>query len=261
MKQYRLQFFLLLSASLSLWLLTGSVPLPSAGSSGKASSSLLPSLAAQEPEPPPGIRLENVPPAVEDDEAAADPAHDEEHAASAGEHGAGGEEHGEQHSLFDEVAHWFNFLLLAGGIVYLVRKMLVPFLQERASLIRENLQQSAVALAEANERLAVVEDRMKHLDRELEQLREAGLQEAHNERVRVEQQAEGEAEKILATAGQEMDAAVKNARAELKKYASELAVDVAENNIRREMTPESEQKIFQSFVDRLSDGGDTDGAG
>jgi F-type H+-transporting ATPase subunit b len=161
----------------------------------------------------------------------------------------------EEPSLMEEVFHWFNFLLILGGIVYLVKKVLVPFLEERGKLIREDMDRSAKALADATQRLAVVEDKLESMDEEMASLRQAAFHESAAERERIEQAATADAGKILATAEQEIEAAVKTARQELKVFTSELALRLAEKNIRASLTPVSEQRILRSFVEDLSAAG------
>jgi F-type H+-transporting ATPase subunit b len=182
-----------------------------------------------------------------------------EHEAGAGEHAAQSAEHGEENEGLHEAFHYFNFAVLAFGIFWLVKKMLVPFLNERGRLIREDMQKSAEAIEQANARLKAMEDRMNNLDTELASMREAGLNEARAERARIEKEAENEATKILAAANMEMDSAVKAARQELQTFASQLALDVAEKKIKVSLTPQSEKKILNSFIDRLASASDGDG--
>jgi F-type H+-transporting ATPase subunit b len=184
-----------------------------------------------------------------------------EHAAAEGEHAAEGEGHGEEHSLLHEIFHYANFIVLAGALIYLIKKMLVPFLNERGRLIREDMQKSSEAIEQANTRLKAMEDRMGNLDRELAQLRDAGLNEARAERLRIEKEAEVEAGKILDTANMEMDSAVKAARQELQAFASQLALNVAEKKIKDGLTPQADKQILGAFINRLGSGADGDATG
>jgi F-type H+-transporting ATPase subunit b len=121
------------------------------------------------------------------------------------------------------------------------------------------MQQSRRAIEDAGKRLSGIEDRLKHLDAEIAGLRNSALQEAAAERARIEQMAEVDARKIATTAEQEIAAAAKVARQELKVYASELALNLAEEKIRRSISAQSDKEIFRSFVEDLRDG--SNGAG
>ena len=165
----------------------------------------------------------------------------------------------EEHSVLDEIFHWANFLILLGGLWFLVRKYLVPFLEERGRLIREDMDRSAKVLAEADQRMSAVEAKLKNLDAEMASLRQSAFQETTAERARIEEMSKTDANKILATAEQEIEAAVKAARQELKAYTSELALGVAEKKIRDSLTPQAEERILRSFFHELSGNGDRAG--
>jgi F-type H+-transporting ATPase subunit b len=173
--------------------------------------------------------------------------------SAAGEH-AGGE--GEHESPLTEVFHWVNFLLVAGGIAYLIKKLLVPFLNERSRLIRAEMEQSSKAIQEADQRMAAVEAKLKNMDAEMAALRQNAFRESEAEKERIAQAAADDAAKILAMAEQEIEAGVKAARQELKSYTAELAVGLAEKKIRESLTPASEQRILHGFVSELSSGDD-----
>lgn len=178
-------------------------------------------------------------------------AESEQAASEAAENGEG---EAEEPSLMEEVFHWFNFLLVAGGLAFLVKRLLVPFLEERGRLIREDMDRSAKALADANQRLAAIEDKLKSMDEEMASLRQAAFHESTAERGRIEQAATTEAGKILSTAEQEIEAAVKAARQDLKRYTAELALGMAERRIRDSLTSASEGRIVQTFVKELAAG-------
>jgi F0F1-type ATP synthase membrane subunit b/b' len=161
----------------------------------------------------------------------------------------------EEPSAKAEAFRWFNFLLIVGGIAFMIKKFLVPFLEERRKLIREDMDRSAKILVDADQRLAMVEDKLKSLDEELASLRQAAFHESVAERERIEQAATGDAGRVLAAAEQEIEASVKAARQQLKQYAGELAVGIAETRIRATLTPQSEQRMLQSFVKDLASGG------
>jgi len=172
-----------------------------------------------------------------------------------------GESKGEEpESPNKEIFLWINFLLLAGGLWYLLKKMLGPYLQARGDAIREEMKQSSKALEDASQRLSAIEDKLRLLDQEIGSLRSSALEEAAAERVRIEERTNADAQKISQTAEQEIAAAAKLARQELRVYASELAIGLAEKKIRDTISPESEGTIFRSFLEDLKESGSNGGA-
>ena len=169
-----------------------------------------------------------------------------------------GESKEESGGATKEIFQWINFLIIAAGFWYLGKKYLVPFLDARSQGIREDMERSRRTLEEASQRLSGIEEKLSRLDEEIGSLRNSALREASAERARIEEMAKTDAHKIAAAAEQEIAAAAKIARQELKVYATELAVGLAEKKIQSSMSAQTEKGIFRSFLGDLSGG---DGSG
>ena len=160
-------------------------------------------------------------------------------------------EHSESESARHEIFHWINFFLIVAGAVYLGKKYLAPFLDQRAQSIREEMERSARSLEESSRRLTGIDEKLKQLDTEIGTLRRSALQEAAAEHERIEQQARTDANKILQMAEQEISAATKAARQELKVYTATLAIELAQKRIQGMISPEVDKRICRSFVQDL----------
>ena len=169
----------------------------------------------------------------------------ESHAAERGESAAA------HPSLWTQLFQWVNFFVILGAIVYAGKKYIGPFLNQRARAIQEDMQHSARVVEEATERLSEIEGHLQRLDEEILTLRQAALEEAGAERSRIEGLAQADAQKIVRAAEQEIAAAAKAARQELKVYTAELAVGLAEQKIQASISPQAEKRIFRSFVQDL----------
>ncbi|MBI3894964.1 MAG: ATP synthase F0 subunit B [Acidobacteria bacterium] len=164
------------------------------------------------------------------------------------------EEHGqpeEEEGALEIIFHWFNFALILGGIGYLGKRYMVPFFDLRAKAIQQEMENSAQAMAEATQRLSHIEDKLQRLSEEIQELRRSSLEEAAAERARMEGIATADADKIVKTAEQEIAAAAKAARRELRIYTADLAIELAEKRIRETITPQAEKRIFRSFLEDL----------
>lgn len=64
-------------------------------------------------------------------------------------------------------------------------------------------------------------------------------------------QKAGEIARIKEHAEQEIAAAGKAARLELKRYSAELAIGLAEEKVRRRITPETQDALVRGFVREL----------
>lgn len=198
-------------------------------------------------------------------------ASDEHAKPAAGRHG---EEGGDPHAEFKysasvkwlarttgmsvTTAYWvsviFNFLVMAVILYILLGKRTVAFFHDRTDSIQNAMEEARRASEDANARLAQIEGRLSRLDSEVAELRNASEADASAEDKRIQEAAREDAARIVRTAEQEIDAAARLARRELRAYVSELAVSLAEKKIR--VTPAADQELVRSFTDRLDrDGG------
>lgn len=164
-----------------------------------------------------------------------------------------GEKTAEHHggSPWDVAFKWVNFLVLFGGLGWMLRAPMMNFLESRRQEIAEGLAKAAEARADADRKLAEVETRLTGLDQEIRQLKEQALQQAEEERLHILEMARQEAKKILEMASVEIDGMRKAARQELKAHVAELAVRLAEERLKSSIGPVEHKKIVERFVEDL----------
>lgn len=144
-----------------------------------------------------------------------------------------------------------NFAILAIGLGYLIRKNAGPFFDARSRKIRKAMIEAADARKEAEARIMAVESRLANLGVEIAALREESQKEATAEHEQVARLTDAEVAKIRTHAEQEIAAAGKAARMELRRYTARLAVDLAEAKIRTRMTPAAQNALVEGFVTDL----------
>ncbi len=143
---------------------------------------------------------------------------------------------------------WANFLLLAAGIGYLIGKNAGPFFAARSRALAKDLAESEVIRQDAEERAAAVDRRLAALESEIAALRAESQLEAQAENERLAAHTAAEIAKIQARSEQEIGAAAKAARMELRRYTAELAIQLAEQKIRAGMTAATEDGLVRGFV-------------
>jgi F-type H+-transporting ATPase subunit b len=148
---------------------------------------------------------------------------------------------------------WANFIVLAAGLGYVIGKNAGPAFEARSRKIRQEMVEAGEMKEEADARAAAVERRLANLEAEIAALRAEARQEEQAEVSRYGQQTTAEIAKIQARAGQEIAAAGKAARMELKRHAARLALDLAEAKLRARMTPETEDALLGGFVRNLDE--------
>jgi len=158
---------------------------------------------------------------------------------------AQGDESGDSHLL---IWKWANFLLLAGGLGYLMAKILPPLFVSRSQAITKDMAESQRISKDAEARAADVERRLAGIEAEIAALRAESQKEATAETERLTSYAAAEIAKIQAQAEREIADAGKAARTGLKRYAAGLAIDLAGRKIRSRMTPATEDRLVRGFV-------------
>jgi F-type H+-transporting ATPase subunit b len=149
------------------------------------------------------------------------------------------------------IGRFFNLALVIGVVVWVARKPLASFFAGRTQSIQEQLAAARKAREEAEAKLGQLESQMSHLDEELRELEAAAKKEAQDEYQRLLTETQHDADKIVERARQEIDGLTRTAHMELKAQAAELAVRLAEEGIRREMTDQDRDRLFMRFVTKL----------
>jgi F-type H+-transporting ATPase subunit b len=153
----------------------------------------------------------------------------------------------------EPLAFWklVNFLLLAGVAGYFIYKKGGPFFAARNEALRRNLEEAAREKRYAEARFAEVEQRLARLGDEIERMKTKARQESEAEGERIRAEIERDLAWIREQTEREIDASAKAARLELRAYAADLAVNLAEKRIRERLTPDSEGVLLEAMLTDL----------
>ena len=142
-----------------------------------------------------------------------------------------------------------NFVVIAAVIVWAGRKYLPGIFSARTAAIQKAMQEAQKASEEARRRLAEIESRLMKLDVEIGMMRDASEKDAAVEEARIQAAAQEDARKLVEAAKQEIAAAAKAARRELTAYAADLAVALAQKQIRVDAA--TDQALVRNFAGEL----------
>jgi F0F1-type ATP synthase membrane subunit b/b' len=143
---------------------------------------------------------------------------------------------------------WLNFVLLCGGLGYVIKKNAGPYFAKRSLEIRKGMADADAARAASDAKVADVDRRLASLQTEIEALRRGAQQEAEEDAQRVRREAAAEMAKIQSHIADEIAAAVKSGTLELRRYSAELALGLAEQKIAARLTPETQDRLVGMFV-------------
>jgi F-type H+-transporting ATPase subunit b len=155
------------------------------------------------------------------------------------------------HPVVDMVARLFNFAILAGSLWYFLRSPIRQYLDDRGTQIRSDLVNAAEMKQAAAAQIDEIDSKMRALPGELESLRTQGAQEIAAEEERIRTAATAERERLLEQARREINLQVKVAERELVAHAADLAVGVASERIKKNITDEDQKRLVDRYVQQL----------
>lgn len=169
----------------------------------------------------------------------------------AAEHGAEAE-HEESPTAF--LARLANFLILAGGLYYVLKSPIKRYLDDRGQQIRGDLSQAAQLRAAASRQMTEIDARLKALPAEIDALKLRGKEEIVAEQARIKQAAEAERQRLVEQTRREIDRQLQIARRDLTQHAADLAVSVARERLTRELGPEEQLRLVDRYAAQVAGG-------
>jgi len=150
-----------------------------------------------------------------------------------------------------EVWRFFNLLLFVGALVFLLRRPISASLVARRDTIRQELMRAQEERRAALAKLEEVEARLAKLDAEVETVRAQAKREAAEERESIKRATAEETRRLREQAQREIESAGKVARQDLRRYAAEQSVRLAEDLIRRDIGAEDDKRLMNEYIGDL----------
>lgn len=168
--------------------------------------------------------------------------------------GAGEVEHAEEatpETIWGPISRFFNSAVLFGVLYYYLRQPIATYLKERGSQIRNDLVTANEMKQAAAAQIAALDQKMAALPSELESLKARGQQEIAAEEARIEQAAAADRERLLDQTRREIDTQLRTAHRELVEHASNLAVSLATDKIKNNITPDDQRRIVDRYLQQV----------
>lgn len=154
-------------------------------------------------------------------------------------------------TLLQSVAKIVNFAILGGVLVYFLKTPINTYLATRDTQIRQALVTASEMRTTASAQLAEIDRKLKALPAELEALKAQGAQDVKAEQARIAQAAAAERERLIAQTHREIDTRLRMARRQLTEHAAALAVQIAEERIKRSITPDDQLRLVDRYAAQL----------
>jgi|SRR5882672_8334752 len=149
---------------------------------------------------------------------------------------------------------WLNFLIVFGGIAYLIAKYGGSFFRGNAKAISASIREATAMKMEADRELREVETKIARLDQDVAEMREEARRNWAAESERLNTSAQAEIEKIAHAAREELAASERAAHQQVREMAASLAVERAAALVSSMMNTEVRSRMFQSFLRALGKG-------
>lgn len=164
------------------------------------------------------------------------------------EHGGG---HAEGATTMEWVWRVVNFGIVFGALIYFVAKPFKSFLAKRAEDIETSLNEARVAREESLKRLADVEARLKDKDRELQSLMDVAMENGRKEKELLIAEAGKAGTDIVSSAKENIGAELNKAKAELRREAALMALELAEKMVRENIKKEDQVRILDEYMAKV----------
>ncbi|MBP1767064.1 MAG: hypothetical protein H6P98_1179 [Candidatus Aminicenantes bacterium] len=153
--------------------------------------------------------------------------------------------------LTDLLGKTVNFVILFGGLGFLLAKPLRRFLTEMGLAVAETIKDTEKAKKDAEGKLQSLQERMLTLEQEVREIKSDGEEAGRKEKERTLDLARQESERIKSFAAQEIQAHAHAAQAEVRERAAGAAVSLARTNIERRLTPELHSRLIDESIRSL----------
>lgn len=154
-------------------------------------------------------------------------------------------------NFVDFLGKAINFIILFGGLTYFLFKPVRNFLEKRRHDIEHLLEETEDSKREAEQKLEEAKSRLTGLEEEIARIKEEAEREGRREKEKIIQLAEKEAERIKSYTRQEIEMLFQAEIQHLREYIAELTAALAEEMIKKKLSPEDQSLLINKSIERL----------
>ena len=145
-----------------------------------------------------------------------------------------------------------NFIILFGGLAYFLSKPLRNYFKKRSLEIKQSLAQAENLRREAEEKLKEAEVQLESLGEKIDQIKKEAEMVGQREKERIINEAKREAERIKRLSQQEIELLIQGGIQELREYTIEMATILAQERLKKRMTPKKHSLLIEKCIEGLS---------
>jgi F-type H+-transporting ATPase subunit b len=145
-----------------------------------------------------------------------------------------------------------NFIILVAVLAVLFAKFDVKsFFKKRTEMIEKSIKEAEEAKELAQKTLFEVKERLKHTDREINEIMNAARQAGEKEKEEIMAEGERLKSKIIEQAKANIAFELQKARETIKSEAALLALELAEKNIKEGLGKKEQNALIDEYIKKL----------
>lgn len=154
----------------------------------------------------------------------------------------------------DLLFKWINFGIFAGGLGYFIVKKGPAFFNARTADIQKAIKDATGLKMEADFRSSEIDRKMATLGAAVQKLRDESKLEMEREHERILRETEAGVKRLQQHFAMEVASLQQNARTELRRHTSELAISMAASRLRDQLAGDDQDRLIGFFADAVQRG-------
>ncbi len=146
-----------------------------------------------------------------------------------------------------------NFAVLVYILYHFGGKRIYTYLKKRQEKIRSTLEMAEKARNEAEEKARLYREKLEAVEEEIQRIIAEMREEGEAEKNRIIESAQQAAQRIKIEARRAADEEVNRAAALLREEMVSLSVQLAEELVRRNLTPEDQHRLIRRYLDQIAE--------
>jgi F-type H+-transporting ATPase subunit b len=171
-------------------------------------------------------------------------------ASAGGEHGSG-EGQGAKGWVETDWFRVINFVVLAGILIFVLRKPVAEALGSRIEGIKAQLADLEAQKEEAEKKLAAYNEKLSQLEKEAEKIVSDYIQQGNQAKARIIQEAEAAAAKLQSQARRNIEHEFERAKQQLQEEILEKSLAKAEDIIKGKITAKDQDRLVDEYLAKV----------
>lgn len=146
----------------------------------------------------------------------------------------------------------FDSTLLFGGLIFLVRKPLIALLAQKSLDIKTDIIERENQLKNTAVHLQGIMERLEKIAEEVQAVKDSAEKSGNEEKKRIEEAGENEAQRILALTDEEIGNKMDTAVRELKERIADLTIEHFKKDIEAHLDPRMHERLIEKNIAVLS---------